>query len=265
MGKMNDKRQVEQQYSDDKNLSVRLGLHEKYSTAEMSLADWLFSQYAITKPCRILELGCGNAALWNGRMEALPEGTLLVLSDFSWGMVDSVWAKMKTNPNVLVQRIDIQEIPFADESFDIVIANYMLYHVPELKRALREVARVLRADGTFFAATNGSGGMRAYLHEALQQFNPACKAFCTVPSFHLQNGAACLSEFFSQVRVREFQDALRITETQDLVDWIMSTITISEITEQELDGLYDFLEALRQREGGIIQIPKETGVFVSKK
>ena len=51
--------------------------------------------------------------------------------------------------------IDIQDIPFADHEFDAVIANMMLYHVPDLQKGLREVKRVLKPDGTFYCATYG--------------------------------------------------------------------------------------------------------------
>ena len=45
---------------------------------------------------------------------------------------------------------DIQNLPYQDASFDVVIANMMLYHVPDIARGLSEVRRVLRRDGRFF-------------------------------------------------------------------------------------------------------------------
>lgn len=118
----------------------------------------------------------------------LPKGSTLVLSDFSKGMIDIVWAKFNTNKNIFVQRIDIQDIPFADESFDIIIANHMLYHIPDMKKALSEVKRVLSVYGTFYSSTNGNGGMRPYLHEKLKEFNPSIDSFKTEQSFTMQNG-----------------------------------------------------------------------------
>jgi ubiquinone/menaquinone biosynthesis C-methylase UbiE len=50
---------------------------------------------------------------------------------------------------------DIQALPFADGEFDAVVANFMLYHVPDVQRGLAEVARVLRPGGRLVAATNG--------------------------------------------------------------------------------------------------------------
>ena len=75
----------------------------------------------------------------------------LVLSDFSAGMVKVSKENCRHHDNVEYQVIDIQDIPFGDETFDIVIANMMLYHVPDLHRALTEVRRVLKRVENFIA------------------------------------------------------------------------------------------------------------------
>src|SRR4029078_7030536 len=49
---------------------------------------------------------------------------------------------------------DVQELPFADGSFDVAVAAWMLYHVPHLDRGLSELARVLRPGGILVAVTN---------------------------------------------------------------------------------------------------------------
>jgi len=186
------------------------------------------------------------------------------LSDFSPRMVEITREKYAAYPAVRVEQIDIQAIPYPDASFDRVIANHMLYHVPDLQKAISEVRRVLKPGGVFYAATNGNGGMRAYLHDALTRFKNI-DAFSTPYTFALQNGGEVLSPFFDDVRLAAFEDSLRITETQDLVDWILSTVSVSSAyTKDDLEGLFDFFEAVRQKEGKI-NIPKETGMFIARK
>ena len=46
---------------------------------------------------------------------------------------------------------DVQALPFADGAFDVAVAAWMLYHVPDLDRALAELARVLRPGGRLVA------------------------------------------------------------------------------------------------------------------
>jgi len=44
-------------------------------------------------------------------------------------------------------RLDIQDMPFERESFDVVICNHVLEHVPDDRQAMREILRVLRPGG----------------------------------------------------------------------------------------------------------------------
>ncbi|HEX2946543.1 MAG TPA: class I SAM-dependent methyltransferase [Clostridia bacterium] len=255
---------VREQYKDDSNLSVRSNLHAKYSTNQQGFFSWLFEEYEFLKGYRILELGCGNGLQWHGRISRLPDDCILVLSDFSEGMVKAVWEKYSNEKNLLAQRIDIQSIPFPDNCFDVIIANHMLYHVPDLSKALAEVKRVLKSGGVFYAATNGNGGMHSYLREAFRQVNPGINAFTKDFSFSMQNGLEILGRFFDDVKRYDYEDSLSVTVTEDLTAWLKSAVTISSYSENDLDGFYDYFEGIRQREGAI-NIPKESGLFISTK
>ncbi|MDP4090617.1 MAG: class I SAM-dependent methyltransferase [Bacillota bacterium] len=264
MSKMNNTENVKDQYKDDSNLSIRTRLHEKHSTNKQGFFPWLFEKYEFSKGYRILELGCGNGAQWENRIQLLPPDCILVLSDFSEGMVKIVWEKYTGLKNVLAAKVDIQNIPFPDGCFDVVIANHMLYHVPDLPRALSEVKRILKSGGKFYSATNGNGGMRPFLRNAFKKVNPELDFFTRDFSFNLQNGQKMLNQYFDEVQRCDYEDSLSVTETQDLVDWLKSTITISSYSEDDLEGLYDYFEDIRLKEGAI-NISKETGLFISRK
>jgi ubiquinone/menaquinone biosynthesis C-methylase UbiE len=255
---------VKEQYKDDSNLSVRIKLHAKHSTNKQGFIPWLFEKYMFSNGHRILELGCGNGEQWQNRIQQLPADCILVLSDFSEGMVNNVWEKYSNHSNFLAQSIDIQKIPFPDNSFDVVIANHMLYHIPNLPKALSEVRRVLKNGGKFYAATNGNGGMRPFLRDAFKQVNPNLNTFAQNFSFNLENGTEILSEYFDHIQRCDYEDSLSITDTQDLIDWLKSTISIASYSENDLDGLYEYFEAIRQKDGAI-NIPKEAGLFISTK
>lgn len=251
---MNNPENVKEQYTNDMNLSVRMHLHVKYSTNKLGLIPWLFQKYEFCAGFNILELGCGNAKQWEENFEKLPANCTLTLTDFLEGMVDTVRSKFSNKSNVQVLQADIQDIPFDDASFDAVIANHMLYHVPDLDKALSEVKRVLKPGGKFYATTNGNGGMQTFLKAAFKAVNPAI----------MQNGEALLHKYFSQVKRYDYEDSLAVTQTQDLIDWLKSSITIASYNACDLDDLFEYFEAIRKRDGAI-NIKKEAGLFVSQK
>jgi len=57
------------------------------------------------------------------------------------------------NPNVAEYQIDIINIPFPDDSFDYIICSHVLGHVKDEKKAIEELYRVLKTDGTALLAT----------------------------------------------------------------------------------------------------------------
>jgi len=256
---------VKKQYENDKNLTIRGQLHAKYGTnKKQNWIEWLFEQYKFKNSYRILELGCGNGVQWENRIEKLPDDCTLILSDFSDGMVNIVWEKYSKHKNMLAQRIDIQDIPFPDNCFDAVIANHMLYHVPDISKGISEVRRILKPGCKFYSATNGTNGMNMYIRNAYKKVNPQSDDFPDTSTFSLQNGKDILSEYFQNIERFDFEDSLAVTNTQDLIDWIKSLDKFSVFSEKIFNDLYDYFENIRQKEGAI-NIPKETGLFISEK
>ena len=77
----------------------------------------------------------------------------------------------------------MQDLPFGDEAFDVVAALWMLYHVPDVDRALAEIRRVLRPGGLFVAVTNGDGHLADLRREAGgERWSPASARRTARPS-----------------------------------------------------------------------------------
>lgn len=116
---------VNEQYKNSNNLNARINLHN-FNTNKIDWNIWFFHKMDIPETSKILELGCGNGVLWQKNKQAIKENWNIILSDLSEGMLQS--AKQNINDeNIKYEVIDIQGIPYENESFDIIIARHMLH------------------------------------------------------------------------------------------------------------------------------------------
>ena len=256
MANINNPDIMRQQYNDSSKLDIRIALHQRYSTNQQPFGDWIMEHYHIQPGMRVLELGCGTGNMWHDAAIWLPKDASLTLTDFSAGMVKKAMANVPALPNISFRQVDIQQIPFEDNSFDLVIANMMLYHVPDLKKGLSEVARVLRPEGRFICATVGAGGVYWWLENTLGIEEGK------VYPFSLQNGADILRPHFAKVEMDQREDGLRVTNVEDLVDYVLSMASFSGLKEWPRDMLRERL--LAQAVDGVIAIPKEYGLFIAR-
>lgn len=248
---------IEQQYKTAGNLNTRISIHAKYSTNPQPFGDWIVSRYEITPGMQILELGCGTGDMWRNHLDLLSGGTQLTLTDFSAGMLETARQTLPIREDIAFQVVDIQDIPFPDSAFDMVIANMMLYHVPNLHKGLSEVRRVLKPGGKFCCATYGENGIMAYINDVLSPFHINGSIGKT---FTLQNGGVILGAHFARVQRFLREDGLAITDIGDFVDYIYSLSSLTDIRRVPRKAV---LQALEHRtENGVLFVPKEYGMFV---
>ena len=154
---------------------------------------------------------------------------------------------------------DIQNIPFADDSFDVVIANSMLYHVPKIESALREVRRVLKTGGIFYCATYGEHNFTDVLAD---WFELDGESFKPNHNFTMQNGERKLKAAFTNVEAKFYEDSLQITNIDDLVDYLRSLVSFKAIIDLPSERIREILT--RHSCNGTIELPKEYGMFVCR-
>ena len=239
MNSINDSETVKDQYSTSESLSTRISIHDKYSTNKTGFGNWIFSNYDIREGMRVLELGCGTGSMWKGHEDVIRFCSELVISDYSEAMVSKARETIGYHPNVTYKQTDIMDIPFENDSFDAVIANMMLYHVPDISRGLNEVRRVLKPSGSFYCATFGIHGIMEYLSGLLSEYGVEDK---TVKTFTLQNGSSVLGEVFTSVRREDYKDSLAVTDVNDM---IRKCLTL-------------------HMKDGVLTVPKEYGMFIAK-
>lgn len=255
---LNDPAFVKEQYRDGANLDARIALHARFSAATRALPEWIFDQIDLPTDARLLEVGCGTGQLWSKNLLRIPASWRLTLTDFSFGMAQTA---RTTGVAANFAQSDAQAIPFRGASFDAVIANHMLYHVPDLSRALAEIRRVIKPGGKFYAATNGRDHMRE-LDELAGEFgiSPASAAL----SFTLENGEQLLAKYFSSVRRVDFADSLVVTEVEPLVAYIGSMFSAKGLRGTEAEQQLRRVIAERLARDGAIRITKSPGLFVAE-
>ena len=247
---------VQNQYKTPAHLNTRISIHEKYSTNKQPFGDWIMEHYEIGSGFRILELGCGTGSMWQGKAHLLKDAHL-TLSDFSAAMLDLTRKNTACFDHVDYQIVDIQQIPFAEDSFDMVIANMMLYHVPDLHQGLREVRRVLKPGSKFYCATYGEHGIMEFINDTLCNLGISGQIGKT---FTLQNGESILTHHFESVQRYEREDGLAITCVDDFVEYVLSTSGLTGLADCSADALRCAFE--EKMIDGVLYVPKEYGMFI---
>jgi SAM-dependent methyltransferase len=185
---LDDPEVVRREYATDAGLSGRIAA---YRFAEGPDARrLLFEAVAEARPRRLLDVGCGRGEIAARFQHEL--GCDVVALDQSEHMVELTRAR-----GVEAVVGDVQELPFADASFDCAVAAWMLFHVPDVDRALAELERVLVRGGRLVAVTNSADHLRE-LADAL-----GVEPISRSSAFSGENGEELLLRYFGPVQRRE--------------------------------------------------------------
>ena len=203
---------VREQYASEAGLAARKAIYTEVTGPDAR--EIVFEAVAAVEPRSVLEVGCGEGELAERLQRAL--GVAVVAVDQSERMVELARAR-----GVDARLGDVQELPFDDGSFDVAVAAWMLYHAPDLDRAVGELARVLRRGGRLVAATNASDHLREMLSLA-----GLVEAFDF--SFRAENGAEILGRHFAHVETRDASGTVTFRDAEQIRSYLRSSARLSE-------------------------------------
>jgi ubiquinone/menaquinone biosynthesis C-methylase UbiE len=262
---------VREQYKTPDNLEIRVRTHELYSQPKLDLMEWVLDQIQWQGHEFVVDVGCGS-----GKYVAPARRRCrhYVAADLSLGMLTQLESPIPDRIN-----LNAEQIPLTNNSADVVLANHMLYHVPDQDAAVAEIARVLRPGGRLLAATNSKHNMaelRALRSAVIQQLTSDVKEpdryYPAVSlAFTLEDGGQLLSRHFAQVERHDLPGALVFPEPQPVIDYIgtirgrLQQLLPWGITWKDLEELLH--QELSQHIGkkGEFRVNKLTGVFVCTK
>jgi SAM-dependent methyltransferase len=254
---------LRQQYRDSSNLAARAAIY-RYGVSPRFGPVWMFEQLlAKLRPrADVLELGCGPGTLWKQNFFRVPEHWRVTLADLMPGMVAEAKQTVCEDERFTVRVMDAQKLDLPDASMDAVVANHMLYHVPQIPQALSEIRRVLRRDGYLFASTNSETHMLRIKQLLFEYLADGSGASSHIP-FSLENGQAQLRPFFDCVELSNIQGELRVTDADAIVRYVLSIEGAPQrLVGGKLSELHDRIaDEIRQK--GAYVIATHVGLFIA--
>lgn len=146
------------------NTRKPVGLGGKIMVAMMNsghgaMADWGFGHITIADDACVLDAGCGGGANIKKLLTKAPGGQVkgIDYSEVSVEKSRKVNAKAIKEGRCEVLQASVAELPFAENTFDLVTAFETIYFWPGLVECFREVHRVTKPGGTFFICNESNG------------------------------------------------------------------------------------------------------------
>ena len=256
---------LKNQYQNATNISSRINLHSLYSQNRQGWFPWIFEQCHISPGLRILELGCGDGTLWTDNLSLLPEDISITLSDISSGMLrDARRAIGSSDTRFAFRAFDCRKIPCKDESFDLVIANHVLFYCDDIPAVLKEVRRVLAPGGRFLCSAYGKAHMQE-VSQLVQDFDEriVLSADRLYERFGRENGQSILEPFFPKAHWLSYEDCLLVQDAEPLISYVLSCH--GNQNQYILDRYKEFRAYTARKTAKGFRITKDAGVFICEK
>ena len=256
---------LKNQYQNATNISSRINLHSLYSQNKQGWFPWIFEQCRISPGLRILELGCGDGTLWTDNLSLLPEDISITLSDISSGMLrDARRAIGSSDTRFAFRAFDCRKIPCKDESFDLVIANHVLFYCDDIPAVLKEVRRVLAPGGRFLCSAYGKAHMQE-VSQLVQDFDEriVLSADRLYERFGRENGQSILAPFFPKAQWLSYEDCLLVQDAEPLISYVLSCH--GNQNQYILDRYKEFRAYTARKTAKGFRITKDAGVFLCEK
>lgn len=229
MSATNDPEAVRQQYLNDEALRIRQEIHIKYTVPKIDYVEWVIRSLEWRGDERVLDAGSGAGRYFKLLKSQWPNITYCGL-DFSTGMLGKHPAKGQ------ILQADAQHPPFAPHSFDVIMANHMIYHLPDIDAGIEEFKRLLKPNGVLMVATNSTQSMpelQVLMRRAILLLTRSGASQVQPPRpasdlFALENGTRKLSNHFYAVVRHDLPSKLVFPDIDPIMEYLESTRGLRE-------------------------------------
>ncbi|MFC5802340.1 class I SAM-dependent methyltransferase [Streptomyces formicae] len=199
-------------YNGDRDLAARQSLY-RWQTPRYDLPGLVAEQLGDVRG-RVVDIGCGNGKFIQRLRQDRPDLYLLGL-DIAPGILADVPGPVAV--------ADATRLPLASGSVDAALALHMLYHVPDISQAVRDLARVVTRGGLVVASTN-SDRDKAELDDLWQRAAGDVLGIDRGPArislsarFSLEKAPAFLGEEFGRVETVELPGTVTVRDPEPII------------------------------------------------
>ncbi|HEY6429607.1 MAG TPA: class I SAM-dependent methyltransferase [Acidimicrobiales bacterium] len=258
---------TEVSYRTGKFLADRQQIYRFAVRRAETMPQWLFGLLggvdALREP--IIDVGAGNGTY------LLPLAHRRAIGlDLSRGMLLGIRQAGFEGPLVVA---DAQALPVATASVGTAMANHMLYHVPDVRAAVRELRRVIRPGGVLVAITNAADHMAelvAIRNAAIAELTgrPATRQ-SAVARFNLDNAAGPLFASFESAELHHRRGELEVPAAEPVVRYLASGVGLASFLPEgvEFDRMLEVAERMVQQriaQEGLFRVTTHAGAFVCR-
>ncbi|WP_405822050.1 class I SAM-dependent methyltransferase [Streptomyces sp. NBC_01390] len=252
-------------YSSDRDLAARQSIY-RWQTPRHDLQGIVAGQLAgVRGGGRVVDVGCGNGTYLQ-RLRAERPGLSLLGLDLSPGILATVPGPVAV--------ADVTRLPLATGSVDAALAMHMLYHVPDIPQAVRELSRVVAPDGLVIVSTNGADDkaeLDDLFHRAASDVLGAGREparFSIGAPFSLEKALAFLGEEFGRVRTIELPSTVTVREPGPVVAYLASYRAWADQYDAPFDATVERARAIvtdRIAREGAFEIGCRAGILVCRR
>ncbi|WP_346961685.1 MerR family transcriptional regulator [Clostridium sp.] len=263
---LESEKELLQRSRDASNLNEGVKLMDRFSTNRYGWYPWVFDNIKIKNKDKVLEVGCGNGVLWTKNMDNLHESIEVTLTEICEEMINEAKLNLGNDSkrfNFIIT--DLTSLPFNDNSFDVVIANHILFFMKDIDLALAEISRVVKPNGVVYCSTIGSNHLKE-LQELMLSFSSSIRIYEDKLSskFGLENGEKILNRYFNKVEKVLYDDKLIVNDTNNILEYIYSIpgniLDIIDSKKKEFEG---YIRKTIDKNGEIY-ITNSLGLFKAK-
>ncbi len=251
-------------YASDRYLRIHDETHAKYGVPKCDFVSWTLDTVAWQGRETVLDLGSGRGSHYPQLIERA--------ADINYFALDLSSFLLQQHPaaSQCLTRGDAVSLPYADDTFDVVMANHVLYHCSDIDGSLSEVKRVLKPTGKLLATTNSIHTMpelQVLIRRAIVLLcnNGARVHPLTFPSdaFALENGTRILSRHFYAVVRHDLPGQLVFDNIEPAMDYLDSMRDLRQHNLPEDVAWDDMMLIMRQQMTQMIQLMGKLELTVS--